>query len=274
MAHKALLAGGAQLGRGDVAGQQVQRPLGLEVEAGFQAWKDADQQVVHAGQALGLGIDEVAAPADEQPDLEIEFGCRLDRPQVGAGADLVGDGARVARIGLVLAADGALAGAVDGQARDVDEREPRFGQHGFGKAGDATNDIEADAYGAAKAASSSISAAMSVGVFGSLRSRRTTPSESTAVTQCTSLAISIPTLIRMAPPGVEGRRSARAVVALHSDGSQSLISGRGGVAVPGDLPPEPSWAASMKTIPAPPPSEKPDTRRLVPKSAVRTASTR
>jgi len=26
---------------------------------------------------------------------------------------------------------------------------------------------------------------------------------------------------------------ARAVVALHSDGSQSLISGRGGVAVPG-----------------------------------------
>ncbi|HET8727356.1 MAG TPA: hypothetical protein VFO41_07585, partial [Alphaproteobacteria bacterium] len=49
------------------------------------------------------------------------------------------------------------------------------------------------------------------------------------------------------------RPPARAVVALHSDDPQSLISGRGGVAVSGDLPPEPSRAASLKTIPTPPP---------------------
>ena len=45
VAHQALLAGGAQLGR---------RSFGLEVEAGFQARKDADEQFAHAGQALGL----------------------------------------------------------------------------------------------------------------------------------------------------------------------------------------------------------------------------
>lgn len=56
------------------------------------------------------------------------------------------------------------------------------------------------------------------------------------------------------------RRPAHAVVALHSDQSQSLISGRGGVALPGDLPPEPSIAASMKTIPAAPPHGKPAMR--------------
>jgi hypothetical protein len=53
------------------------------------------------------------------------------------------------------------------------------------------------------------------------------------------------------------RRPAHAVIALHSDQSQSLISGRGGVTPPGDLPPEPSMAASMKTIPAAPPGETP-----------------
>jgi hypothetical protein len=68
--------------------------------------------------------------------------------------------------------------------------------------------------------------------------------------------MSIPTLIRMASLFVT-RHPARAVFALHSDESQSLISGRGGVAVPGDLPPEPSWAASRKTIPAPPPRHDP-----------------
>jgi hypothetical protein len=60
------------------------------------------------------------------------------------------------------------------------------------------------------------------------------------------------------------RHPARAVFALHSDESQSLISGRGGVAVPGDLPLEPSWAASVKTIPAPPPRRdpgRPESRR-------------
>ena len=102
----------------------MQWSFGPEVEAGFQAREDADEQIVHARQTLGLRIDEVASPAHQQPDLQIEFGRRLDRAQVGPGADLVGDGPGVARVGLVLAADRALAGAVDRQARHVHEREP------------------------------------------------------------------------------------------------------------------------------------------------------
>ena len=74
VADEALLAGGAQLGRGDEVGQQVQRPLGGEVEGALQAGEDADQQVVQAGKAPGLRLDQVAAPADQQADLEVEFG--------------------------------------------------------------------------------------------------------------------------------------------------------------------------------------------------------
>jgi hypothetical protein len=61
---------------------------------------------------------------------------------------------------------------------------------------------------------------------------------------------------------IKARRAAHAVVALHSDQSQSLISGRGGLALPGDLLLEPFDAASMKTIPAAPPIGKSDIRRL------------
>ena len=90
-------------------------PLVVRSRVRFQAGEDANQQVVHPGKALGLRLDQVAAPTDQQPDLEVEFGRRLDRAQIVARADLVGDGASVARVGLVLAADGALAGTVDGQ---------------------------------------------------------------------------------------------------------------------------------------------------------------
>ena len=202
VAHQTFFASGAQLGGCNELGQQVQRPLGLEVEAGFQARKDADKQVSHAGKALGLRLHDVAATADQQPDLEIEFGSRLDLAQVRSGSDLIGDGAGVARVGLVLAADRALTSAIDSNARDVDEREPSLGQHGFGQTCNAADDIQADADRAAQSGpSSSISAAISAGVLDSLRSIRTTPSASMAVTQCISLAMSIPTLILMAPPG-------------------------------------------------------------------------
>jgi taurine dioxygenase len=49
-------------------------------------------------------------------------------------------------------------------------------------------------------------------------------------------------VVRLLPP----------VLALHSDGPQSLISSPEEVAGQGDEPPKPSRAASMKTIPAPP----------------------
>jgi hypothetical protein len=107
MADDPFGAGGAQFGRRDI-GQQVQRPLGGEVEAALEAGKDGGKQVVHAAQTLGLGIDQIASPAHQQPDLEIDLGGGFDWTQIGSHVDLVGDGAGVARIGLVLAADGAL----------------------------------------------------------------------------------------------------------------------------------------------------------------------
>ena len=117
MARDALAASVTQFGRSDELGQQVQRPLGFEIETGLQPRKDADEQVAHARQALGLRLHDVATTADQQADLEVEFSGWLDRSQVRPGPDLVGDGTGIARVGLVLAADGPLAGAIDGDAR-------------------------------------------------------------------------------------------------------------------------------------------------------------
>jgi len=162
-------------------------------------------------------VDEIAAAADQQPDLEIDLGGGFDGAQVGPHAHLIGGGAGVARIGLVLAPDGALPHSVDSQARHMDQREAGFGPHGLGESVDAAHDVDA------------------------------------ALTKA--------------------RRAAHAVVALHSDQLQSLLSCRGCLALPGDLPPEPFDAASMKTIPAAPPNRMPDTPQVLPKSAVRIAST-
>ena len=55
------------------------------------------------------------------------------------------------------------------------------------------------------------------------------------------------------PSGRPSRRCAPlAGVALAGDGSQRLISGRGGAARRGELRPEPSWAPSPRILPAPP----------------------
>lgn len=91
MAHQPLFAGGTQFGRGNVAGQEVQRPLGGKVEAALQARENADEEVVQAREALGLGIDQIAPSSNQQPDLEGDLGGGFDRPQIGAGANLVGD---------------------------------------------------------------------------------------------------------------------------------------------------------------------------------------
>ena len=59
---------------------------------------------------------------------------------------------------------------------------------------------------------------------------------------------------RLAGSAVRPAASALAVVALQSDGSRSLISGRDGPRKRGEMPPEPSRAASMIPIPASLPS--------------------
>jgi hypothetical protein len=127
--HETLFAGGAQLVRRNEFGQEMQRSFGCEVEATFETGKDTGQQVAHTGNTLGLSLYDVAPAADEQPDLDIEFGRGHDHAQIGAGSDLVGDRARVARIGFVLTAYRGLASAIDRQARNVDERESGLGQH-------------------------------------------------------------------------------------------------------------------------------------------------
>ena len=258
VAHEARLAGGAQLGRSDELGQQMQRALAGQVEAALEAGEDADQQVVQARQALGLRLDQVAAAADQQPDLEVELGGGLDRAQVGAGADLVGDGAGVARVGLVLAADRALAGAIDGQARDMNKRESGLGQHGFGEPGDAADDVEADA----DRATESAELAHQLGDGGRrVRQLAVELHDAEGVDRRDPVDVLGDVDSDADPHGasrwLQSRHPARAVVALPSDDPQSPISGRGGVAVSGDLPPEPSRAASMKTIPTPPPCRDP-----------------
>ena len=259
VADEAPGARGAQLGRRDVAAQEMLRALGGQVEEALQAGEDADEEVVLAAEPLGLGVDQVAAAADEQPQLEVELGGRLDRPQVAADAHLVGDDPRVARVGLVLAAHRALAGAVDGQARHVDEREAGLRQHRLREAGDAADDVEPDAHRSAERRE-----------LVDERGDGRRPVLQPAVEPHDALRIdgrdpmhllgdvdSDADLHAPSEKLVLLRHLARAVVALHSDDPQSLISGRGELAAPGDLPPEPSRAASMKTIPTPPPQRDP-----------------
>src|SRR5690606_34547127 len=66
-----------------------------------------------------------------------------DRPQ-GPGTDQLGDGARIARVGLALAAGEALSGPVDGDARHVDEAQPLGQEDGLQEAGQRSGDVEPD----------------------------------------------------------------------------------------------------------------------------------
>lgn len=235
VAHQALLASSAQLGMRHVTGKQVKRPLGFKVEAGFQARKDADKQVAHARQALGLRLHQIAAAADQQLDLEIDLGGRLDAAQVRPGSHLVSNGAGVARVGLILASNRALTGAVDGHAGHVNQVEPGLGQHGFGEACNAADDVKADASRAAEG--------------GQLPSQRRDLSW-----RVQQLAVDLHDAIGIDGSGpvyllgdidpyadphdaswqLKVRHAAHAAFALHSDESPSLISGRGGAAVPGN----------------------------------------
>lgn len=161
---------------------------------------------------------------------------------------------RVAGIGLVLTADGPLTGAIHGKAGHVDEVEAGLGQHRFGKAGDAADDIEPDPNIAAEGAKL-VNGPRDVS--GPVRELAIDMDQPILVNSRDPVNIFGDVDSNIDPHGAHWRSKfrlpARAVIALHSDQSQSLISGRGGLAVPGDMPPEPFRAASMKTIPAPPP---------------------
>ncbi|WP_439578208.1 hypothetical protein [Elioraea sp.] len=94
------------------------------------------------------------------------------------------------------------AGAVDGEARDVDEHEAGLGQRRRDEACHAADDVEADARLAAKGGEIRGEGCDIWRTVGQLRLSSTMPSASMAVAQRMSLAMSMPMLIlRMAPPG-------------------------------------------------------------------------
>jgi hypothetical protein len=141
----------------------------------------------------------------------------------------------------------------------VDEGEAGLGQHGLGEPGDAAHHVQADTHVGAEPAQ-----------FADEVGDRGRPVLELAVNVDDALGVdgsnSVYLLGDVDPDAdvhittsrlVDLRPPAHAVFALHSDGSQSLISGRDGLATPGEMPPEPLRAASMKTIPAPPPSRDP-----------------
>jgi hypothetical protein len=93
-------AGAPDLGRCDVAREQLQAGLGAGIDHAFQAGKDRGQQVTQPADAARLIADELAAAADQQPDLGVDLDDRVDRAQIAAVSDLVGDHAGVLGIAL------------------------------------------------------------------------------------------------------------------------------------------------------------------------------
>src|SRR5690606_14621803 len=184
-----------------------------------------------------------ATPANEQPELDVDLACWLDDPQIVTGTDLVGDGACISGIGLVLAPDGALAGAVDREAGGVEQRAARRREHRFGKTGDAADDVEADAYRAVQRGEFVDERGDSRGiiverVIDEYRSRFVDGGNPMHLLGDVDAGADLrhDLLLWL----VEPRHPVYAVSALCSDRSQSLISGRDELAVLADLPPEPS----------------------------------
>ena len=259
---QAAMAGGAELGRGDIAADQPQAALGGQVKGPFQAGMDRGQQVVQPAQAAGLLIGQVAAAAGQQPDLQVQLHAGLDGPQIAAGADLVGDHPGIARVALAFAAAGRLAGPVDGQPGHIDQPEAGHGEHGLDQVGDPPDHVHPHHQPLAEAAqlldqgpdrgrvvvhppvkhhlAGVVDHTGPVDLFGDVD-----PDPHPHL-------VLPPTPMRLSLLFLAGN-------ALHSDGSQSLISGPGRAAGQGDLPPEPWTAASLRTIPTPPASRNPGT---------------
>lgn len=126
----------------------------------------------------------------------------------------------------------------------MDQGESGVRQHGLSKACNATDDIEADANRAAETDEFSDQ----LGDFGWCVEKLAVDANRAIVADgCDPVNlfgdVDPDTDPHVASGRLKVRRPVRAVVALHSAGSQSLISGRDGLAVPGALPREPSRAA-------------------------------
>jgi hypothetical protein len=243
--------GVAQLVWSDIASKQRQGRLAGQIQRVLKLGEDAHEQVVHASQAPRLVRGEVMPARDEQAQLDVEFRLGCDHAQIAARAHLIGNDASITRIALGLSADGALAGAVDRQARYMHQAQAGIEQHGLRERGNAAEHVDAHASRLRQAAQF---IDQSVQFLGSV--------EQLAVQQDGAHSVHGAHPVNLlgdidaneggheASPSRSKRQPFRAVYALHSDGSQSLISGRKGRAERGEMPPEPSRAASMKAIPS------------------------
>lgn len=229
-------------------------PFGGEIVASLQAGNDADEQVMQARQAPALGVDWIAPPVNEQPDLAVELCSRPDRAQIPPGADLVGNGRGIAWARPVLAA-AAPTGGVEGQARHLDDSEAGLGQYWLGESGDAANDVEADTHrgpGPTQVGDRGqpvLELAADVGHAPGVNRRD--PRNLLGNGDPNADPYARPRQLKVGHP-------ARAAAVGHCDRPHSLISGRGGGAGSRDLPPQRSLAG-MTAAPALPPNRNPDT---------------
>ena len=241
VAHQTLLAGGAQLGRGDVARQQVQRSFGLEVEAGFQS----RERCRRAGRACAT-----AAGSAHRPDRGAGRPAAGSRGRVSVAGSI---GRRSERVRTWSAMVRASRGSDLFSPPTVPWRARLTARPGT--------------WTSVKPASASMASARPAMPPMTSRPMRTCRQGGELVGEACDvgrrvqqLAVDLHDAVGVdggdpvyllgdvdpdadphgAPWRLKVRHPARAVFALHSDESQSLISGRGGVAVSGDLPPEPS----------------------------------
>lgn len=114
------LAGAADRGRGLVARQEQQRPIGPEVQGAFQGREHAGQQGPQAVDGAGAFGDQVDAAFGQQPQFDGGVVVGADRLQITPRAGLVGYDAGVPGVGLALASV-AVRGPVDHDAGDVDQ---------------------------------------------------------------------------------------------------------------------------------------------------------
>jgi hypothetical protein len=258
-----VAAGGADLGGRDVAADQPQPTLGGQVQHPFQPRVDADQQVVQAGQAAGLLNLQVAAPTDQQPQPKVQLAGGLDGPQVAAGADLLGDHPGITRVAVVLAAGGALAGPVDRQPRDVDQPQPGRQKHRLGQPSDAADHIQADDRLLTQRIQVIDQPLERGGVVGHALVQHDLAEviDGGGPVDVLGDVDPNPDPHRLPPAAAVVALPSLTGIALHSDWSQSLISGPGRAAGQGELHHKPSTAASMTTIPTPPAHPDPATNQ-------------
>jgi hypothetical protein len=249
----------ADLAGRDVAAQQLLAGLGRGVHDALEARMDRGEQVAQPVDAARLVADQLAATTDEQPDLGVQLAGGLDRAQVAPVTHPVGDDRGVARVALVLAARRALARATDRQPRDVHDLDPGFEQHRGQHARDAADDVDADLQRPAIAQT-----LQSLDERGQRRRRVVhTPAEDRLAVAAIHGLNPVKVLghvdadrdpfVHVSSSMTRDRPGALTPdVALPSDRSQCLISGDGERTRRGEQPPEPSTAASMKSILASP----------------------